>query len=399
MANVIINDSNLTAIGNAIREKNGSTDTYKPREMAEAILAITTGGGGGSDDCNGRHIPEETLTITGNCQLRFANNGWNWFIEEAGDKITTKDISNANNMFNDSFNLTSIPFDINLKSGSNVDLTRMFANCNALNSVPYVKGSPTSCCFLFSSAARLREIPEDWGDYLNFSYTQSYVYAQMQNVFSSCYSLRKIPESLLSKLYSTTNTAAGRSSYYSMFAECSALDEIKGVPINSAAVTANLFSSTFQNCHRVKDITFAVQEDGTPYEVNWKNQTVDLSADVGFMSNYMREQYIINYNSGITKDKAVRNAEDYVALKNDPDWYAMDASSLTADMGSAKRYSRYNHDSAVNTINSLPITTNTGCTIKFKGASGELTDGGAINTLTEEEIAVAAAKGWTVTLV
>ena len=49
MANVIINDSNLVAIGNAIREKNGTEDTYKPREMAEAILAITTGGGGGGD--------------------------------------------------------------------------------------------------------------------------------------------------------------------------------------------------------------------------------------------------------------------------------------------------------------------------------------------------------------
>jgi hypothetical protein len=67
-------------------------------------------------------------------------------------------------------------------------------------------------------------------------------------------------------------------------------------------------------------------------------------------------------------------------------------------------YCRYNHDSAVNTINSLPDTsaylaekggTNT---IKFRGTLGSKTDGGAINTLTEEEIAVATAKGWTVTL-
>ena len=38
-------------------------------------------------------------------------------------------------------------------------------------------------------------------------------------------------------------------------------------------------------------------------------------------------------------------------------------------------------------------------TIKFNGAAGSATDGGAINTLTEEEIAVATAKGWTVSLV
>jgi hypothetical protein len=76
-------------------------------------------------------------------------------------------------------------------------------------------------------------------------------------------------------------------------------------------------------------------------------------------------------------------------LKNDPDWYS-----------SKVEYSRYNHDSAVNTINSLPDTSAYGTnTIKFKGAAGSATDGGAINTLTEEEIAVAAVKGWTVTFV
>jgi hypothetical protein len=62
-------------------------------------------------------------------------------------------------------------------------------------------------------------------------------------------------------------------------------------------------------------------------------------------------------------------------------------------------YSRYNHASAVETINSLPDTSAYGTnTIKFLGASGSRTDGGAISNLTEEEIAVATAKGWTVTL-
>lgn len=43
MANVVINETNLTNIANAIREKNGTEETYKPSEMAEAISAITTG--------------------------------------------------------------------------------------------------------------------------------------------------------------------------------------------------------------------------------------------------------------------------------------------------------------------------------------------------------------------
>jgi hypothetical protein len=84
----------------------------------------------------------------------------------------------------------------------------------------------------------------------------------------------------------------------------------------------------------------------------------------------------------------------YQQLKDNPD-------SWTTDIN----YSRYNRTSAIETINSLPDTsaylasaggTNT---IKFKGASGALTDGGAINTMTEEEIAVATAKGWTVSFV
>lgn len=46
MAYKKINDTYLTEIADAIREKNGSTDTYKPSEMAVAISAIETGGGG-----------------------------------------------------------------------------------------------------------------------------------------------------------------------------------------------------------------------------------------------------------------------------------------------------------------------------------------------------------------
>ena len=46
MSLVTIDDSYLTAIGNAIRAKNGATTTYKPSEMAAAISAIETGDSG-----------------------------------------------------------------------------------------------------------------------------------------------------------------------------------------------------------------------------------------------------------------------------------------------------------------------------------------------------------------
>lgn len=50
MANVIIDDTNLTNIANAIRGKNGTQTTYLPSEMATAITNIPSGGGGGIID-------------------------------------------------------------------------------------------------------------------------------------------------------------------------------------------------------------------------------------------------------------------------------------------------------------------------------------------------------------
>ena len=91
------------------------------------------------------------------------------------------------------------------------------------------------------------------------------------------------------------------------------------------------------------------------------------------------------------RSKRVENDTTYAALKNTDDWWSSDIN-----------YSRYNHDSAVETINSLPNTkpyldANGGTnTIVFQGNAGAKTDGGAINTLTDAEIAVATAKGWTV---
>ena len=44
MSKVMVNESSLTAIGKAIRGKNGTTNTYKPSEMAAAISNIPAGG-------------------------------------------------------------------------------------------------------------------------------------------------------------------------------------------------------------------------------------------------------------------------------------------------------------------------------------------------------------------
>lgn len=55
MTKVLVEDSNLTSIANAIREKNGQTTQYKPSEMGKAIDNIKTG-----------EKPTETIEITKN---------------------------------------------------------------------------------------------------------------------------------------------------------------------------------------------------------------------------------------------------------------------------------------------------------------------------------------------
>lgn len=385
MAKVLVNESSLTGIADAIRGKNGSTDTYKPSEMAAAITAISGGGSGGY------YIPEEAFVISGDCPHRFARNGWNWFINNYGNKITTNNINNPSYMFFDSSNLTNIPFDLNLNNATYVPFNYMFYSCNNLQAIgKIINMLPSDLSWMFYDCRKLRFLPEIVNS--SFSMIHDYPLASSSSMFYCCFSLRTIPEDLLNQIYGTW-TSIYSTFLYNAFHYCCNLDELKGLNPQTGEITSNMLSTTFAQCNRLKNIIFALQDNGTPYIVNWKNQTMDLSEYVGYAPHEYIEK-ILNYNSGITEDKRVTDDATYQALKDDPDWWT-----------SKVEYSRYNHDSAVATINSLPDTSaylaaNGGNnTIMFKGESGSATDGGAINTLTEEEIAVATAKGWGVSLI
>ena len=387
MSKYVIDSSTLTSIADAVRTKGGTTDPIVVSDIPTAIANLPSGGGG--------DLPAEALTISGNCTYRFASNGWNWFIEQYGNKITTKDITNAQNMFVSSNKITEIPFDLNFSSSQSYhSLSNIFNSCKNLTQVPKlnnVKVDNTSQ--MFTLCNRLRTIPEDIADTWDWSYLekQTSPYTGDQSyMFKECSSLRSVPLNLIK---SGNPYAKYNYSYFSYgFNDCYVLDELINLPIpyTKATWTSNAFNNSFYSCSRLKNATFALN-NGVPYTVTWKSQVIDLSTYIGYANN---KTYILKYNSGITADKEVTDDASYQLLKNDPDWWTMDVN-----------YSRYNHDSAVATINSLPDTsaylataggTNT---IKFRGQAGASTDGGAINTLTEEEIAVAAAKGWTVTLV
>ena len=374
---VSINESTLTAIGNAIREKTGKSDLIAPGSMPAEIRAIESGGGGG--------IEVEPVVLTGAQTYGCSGPIAGAYIKMFGDTISTKDIWNSDFIFYNS-TVERIPFAINYSNTSARAINSMFQGCMNLTEVPEMNNVyPNGISALFKDCRSLRELPENFGANWNYSTVNSYAYGNMGSIFSGCYSLRKIPSSFLSNLWGAS-TSSSYTPYYNGFHNCYALDEIRGLPVQPSTLTSNGFNLIVGQCGRLKTFTFATNEDGSPKTANWKSQVIDMASLVVGVSGFA--SYAIGYNSGITADKQVKDDATYQALKNDPDWFTTDP-----------KYSRYNHDSAVETINSLPDTSAYGTnTIKFKGDVGELTDGGAINTLTEAEIAVAAAKGWTVTL-
>lgn len=168
--------------------------------------------------------------------------------------------------------------------------------------------------------------------------------------------------------------------YYQGLQGCYTLDEAKNLPVPRGELTSNIFQETFNYCNRLKDITFSDFDE----TVNWSNQTIFLTNYVGYTNN---RNYITGYNSGIAESDQVTDIDSYNEKKDSENWWS-----------SQVEFSRYNADSARRTLASLPTTSGSGCTIMFNGESGSSTDGGAIKDLTESDIAVAAAKGWTVSI-
>lgn len=196
-------------------------------------------------------------------------------------------------------------------------------------------------------------------------------------------SLREFPDEVWWK--DENNRPQTHNTYNNWFADCFVLDEINNLPVlkESSNTASSAFGNFCSSCFRLSNLTFAT-DNGTPFDINiTRNLNWLLDYGIGYSGNYNLETY------GIPSGKEVTDQASYEALKNDPDWWTKNVA-----------YSRFNHDSAVALINSLPNNTNTTykITIKLNGASGANTDGGAINTLTAEEIAVATNKNWAISI-
>ena len=232
------------------------------------------------------------------------------------------------------------------------------------------------------------------------------------------------PSDCLKKWHEIINNEQSYSDYsstpYYYISGFSYIKELKNIPVpyrNTKAVTSEItfFGYSSARFPFTNSITFATN-NGEPYKVNWKNQTINLVGRIGYNDDSWALVYE-KYAQGYWKEKnnVFYNTTDleqaklnYNKLKSQDNWFSWSSKSGAYEgknVSYSLLFSRYNHNSAVETINSLPDTseylTSAGGTntIKFTGIQGALTDGGAINTLTEQEIAVATEKGWTVSMV
>lgn len=395
MSKVSIQEITLTNIGDAIREKTGKTALIAPGDMPAEIRSIVSGGGGESGNCNGLHVPEEALVISGDCEDRFAHSGWDWFINNFKDYITTKDINNAAKMFYVTSGLDTIPFALNFKSGSAVATNYMFASTNASFIGPLNNLKPTNMQQMFSYCKKLKELPviNNW-DWSGIDNATSAYTGQMNGLFLECNRLRTIPQEWLSHV----NPKASYSNYYtSLFEECNSLEIVENIPVpTGTAWTSNAFNKTFAKCIRLKKFTFAMQEDGSPYVVRWKNQIIDFTT-TGYKGSG-------NISWDFTDDTKIADFSDWRGYTQWRDGNLNNPDGWAKEIG----WSVFSRTAATELINTLPdasayLATSGGTnTIKFKtGAGASVMEGQPypsenISELDEETIALASARGWTI---
>lgn len=418
----------LNALGDAVREKAELTEKMTLDQMAEAINNLEVNPAPNVEEItivdNGTYtpnegvdgfskvivevpvdfgdLPEDLLRLSGDQSYKFYSTGWVSFLEQYGNSITTENLKDLSHMFENNSLIKTIPFTFNMDKTS-CNLTSIFDGASKLEHLPIFSSGKVSnnpFRYAFRGCYNLQKIDIDFTDW-DFSSLGSYATGYEGNLHASCYSLKDIPMNYYKKIKEVRTVGKNYlySPYYYLCYQCYNVGEVVDMPVMVLdTYTSNTFNSSFTSAWRLKDFTFEVQEDGSPYVASkWKTQTIDLTT-VGYCqlsgTYYPRNNYL--YNSGITIDKCIYDDATYQALKNDPDNYVCGYSNEKPF-----HYSRYDKASAIRTINSLPDVSGSGGTntIKFKGEAGLKTDGGAINTMTPEEIAVATAKGWTVSFV
>ena len=373
----------LTAIGDAVRGKTGESEKLTLDGMAEKIRSMPA--------------PMQKITISGNISGLFSEKFMELYNNGLKDYIEFKDVTQCMGLVpylssvdsqSDSYKNQNVEdlsnIVINFKENIWAHSSNMFSNAIRLKKLPkLVNFKPDSLYCFFKNCGNLQEIPEnfykDW-EIPSFINSNTMLYY--------CRNLRKAPIGLFKKLQDKNYNDNYGCYSYQCFYYCQKLPEVLNFPFPKympSSTWINPFDSFVNNTYSLSRFTFEAEAADVVHKIR-NSITLNFTEAVGYTGGY--------WPGGFTSDKEISDAETYAKLKDNPE-------SWTTKL----EYCNYNKTSAVETINSLPVvqkansTDNNTFIIKFKGDAGSATDGGAINTMTEEEIAVATSRGWTVTLV
>jgi hypothetical protein len=369
MSKYSIDSSTLVNIADAIRTKDGSKDAIQVSDFASRIK-----------------------NIAGNVDIQdlFNNAKYIAYLDYQGllDKYYTED----------SIQLTLYPHDetmsyvlYNSQIAEDIDLTIDVSNISGSAS------SYTSISSLLYNSTRLKKLNfhvtglenlqrAGISSIANFCYgctnleeinddAFNFKPSQPESIFYNCYNLKYLPNLTFIRQLSSNSVWKLNSLCNLRKAE---------LPISLCSNLSYFTAPVFTDCGMLESIVHI--DTGESY-TNGSNlySLLDLK-NIGYFSTEDIAKQVNDIANGIIP--RVTNDEEYAQYKDGEYW--------TTDIA----YSHYNKIAVLETFNSLPNVSNFSRTMKIqlKGDMGSATDGGAINTLTEEEIAVATAKGWTVTI-
>lgn len=423
MSKLFIQSETLSAIGNAIRNKTGTSNMISPGNMPQAIMDIPSGGGGGGGEPIAITLEAKPCGLAGGIGKFIMDNRTKFAITVSEDRHNTNGFD-ANDFFayNDSVskpNFTYLKFAYPRKDTQEMLLGYLFRNCGTKYMHPF-EYINTNTSYP-SDSIKINAYRGEGGYFAGCCCLTLVHPIKGKNPFSE--NLRAnyffqnfmgdfIAPEFVYEVTHKTNPNYGNRGIFSYCARLKAITNISCLWVNEDFSTTrnNMFDGAFDFCTRCERLRFHMNEDGTPEVTPLNNTIINLTDRFGWdNTSYGTYDYIGpsedghsgygNPHNAVARVNRVKDIDSYNAHKDDYYYWAY-----------SPEWSRYNHDRAVETINSLPDTL-TGCrrvaslgadytpnnSIVFLGASGS-GYGKAISDLTAEEIAVATAKGWQVVI-
>ena len=411
MAKVIVEDTNLKRIADAIRSKNNETEEYTPYNMADKISELETTdineyfktSGFKATGSSSTLIMQSVQKIPSSLDLEGLTSlsyGFAYYKGTELPQIDTSNITSMSTAFTSCVNIKTIPL---LNTSKVTNMQDMFTGCTALESIPLIDThNVTTMENMFKGCTNLKLVP-----LLNTSKVTN-----MSSMFSNCSELEEIP------LFDTSNVTT----MYSMFYNYGKNTKFKTVPLfNTSKVTT--MAHMFNGCD-IESVPLFDTSSVTTFQYTFTGCD-KLTTIPQWDTSSAKSMYGMFSNCSSLETVPLLDCSKVTEITNIFERsYSMPQLVLAnlggfKDLGKAytqksKNYSSYSlklsfsglitHDSLMNVINNLYDLNITYGVYDEEGNPGD----GVLYTqqlilgttnlakLTEEEIAIATNKGWTV---